>query len=177
MAETEQYTKEIEQLLEKIGREAKLSSVLGSPQTKFDGKNLVSLDLSDLGLAEVPSDLLDGHKKLKALHLSFNLITELPEDIFKGTALTLINLYSNQIMTLPDGIFSGLKLDWLDLRSNELDSLPSSLAECDKLTYLYLQNNPLTSYEETDYDWRQDYHSKRDVGKFMPEFKAHLGIE
>jgi hypothetical protein len=78
-------------------------------------------------------------------------------------------------VSLPDDIFDGLSLDWIDLRSNNLESLPKSIGSQDKLTYLYLQNNPLS--EHSEYNWAADFHSARDVKKFMPEFQEAMGLE
>ena len=67
------------------------------------------------------------------------------------------------------------KIYWLDLRSNEIETLPKSIGGLKNLDYLFLQNNPLSSHQ--DYDWASDFHSKREIGKFMPEFQEAMGLE
>lgn len=168
---------QLEQVLNKLGRGDKINSVLKSPQTEITNDKLVSLDVSDLGITELSADVFEGLGDLERFHAGFNFIVELPESLFSPVKnLKFINFYGNTIARLPDNIFDGMgKLEWLDLRSNELESLPKSIGGLSGLKYLFLQNNPLSDH--ADYNWASDYHSKRDVNKFMPEFQEAMGLK
>ncbi|MHA2501681.1 MAG: leucine-rich repeat domain-containing protein [Candidatus Kariarchaeaceae archaeon] len=170
-------TEVIGKLLGILGRSDALESVVSSPQTEFDDGKLLSIDLSDLGIQFLPDELFSDVSDIKRIHLSFNFISELSEDAFRSLpSLEFLNLYGNQLVRIPDGIFDGLsKLEWLDLRSNMLEAIPKSVGTLAGLKYLFLQNNPLSDH--ADFNWANDYHSARDVKKFMPEFQEAMGQE
>lgn len=55
---------------------------------------------------------------LKALDLSYNLISSLPQDTFSyNSYLKYLNLKNNKLSNLPNGVFDNLtQLKYLDLR-------------------------------------------------------------
>jgi len=167
----------VENILTRLDKGMKIEDVMESPQTEFEDGELISIDLADLALTEIPEDLFLEYPSIKRIHLSFNKLADLPENIFEGLEdLEFINLYGNEFIRLPDDIFEDLdNLEWLDLRSNKLEAIPKSVGLCDGLNYLFLQNNPLGDHPE--HNWAADYHSQRDIRKFMPEFQEAMGLE
>ena len=79
--------------------------------------NLQTLHLSNNVLAELPSGLFSDLGNLRSLDLSSNQLTSLPRDIFDAlTNLRSLSLSSNQLSALPPDIFSDLvSLDSLGL--------------------------------------------------------------
>lgn len=57
--------------------------VISRNNTVFDGENLISLDLSDLGLEKIPKDLFINLKSLKFIDLSNNKVDDLPYQFFE----------------------------------------------------------------------------------------------
>ena len=167
----------INKILEKVDAPHGLNSVYYSEQTEFENGELVSLDISDLGITKLPRDLFVGLTKIKKLHASFNSIESLEKETLAPLVdLEFLNLYGNNIGKVDDETFEkNEKIYWLDLRSNEIETLPKSIGGLKNLDYLFLQNNPLSSHQ--DYDWASDFHSKREIGKFMPEFQEAMGLE
>lgn len=167
----------INKILEKVNAPHGLNSVYYSEQTEFENGELVSLDISDLGITKLPKDLFVGLTKIKKLHASFNSIESLEKETLAPLVdLEFLNLYGNNIGKVDDETFEkNEKINWLDLRSNEIETLPKSIGGLKNLDYLFLQNNPLSSHQ--DYDWASDFHSKREIGKFMPEFQEAMGLE
>ena len=167
----------INKILEKVNAPHGLNSVYYSEQTEFENGELVSLDISDLGITKLPKDLFVGLTKIKKLHASFNNIESLEKETLAPLVdLEFVNLYGNNIGKVDDETFEkNEKIYWLDLRSNEIETLPKSIGGLKNLDYLFLQNNPLSSHQ--DYNWASDFHSKREIGKFMPEFQEAMGLE
>jgi hypothetical protein len=102
-----------------------------------------ALNLSRLGLTEVPSELLDK-TDLEAVDLSQNMLTELPPQLARLTNLHVLNLSSNQLGALPSEFGQFTKLSLLDLRDNWLTAVPSELGQLTRLQVLDLSSNRLT---------------------------------
>nr|XP_019579795.1 PREDICTED: leucine-rich repeat and transmembrane domain-containing protein 1 [Rhinolophus sinicus] len=85
-----------------------------------------SVDCSQQGLAEIPSDL---PPQTLTLHLQDNQIHQLPAFAFRSVPqLTSLNLCNNSLSNLAPGAFHGLQhLQVLNLTQNSLHSLESRL--------------------------------------------------
>ena len=162
----------VESLLEKLNASNKLSNVLESRGTNLDGDKVLSLDLSQLKLENLPAGVFDGLSDLKKLNLAQNKLTSVDPKTFSSLSnLTFLSLFGNEISELPETFLPIFpNLEWLDLRENELTKIPKSVLELKKLNYLYLQNNHGLTTDK--HDFSEDYHTKRDVGKFFEAFQT-----
>lgn len=108
-----------------------------------------TLDLSEMGLAEVP-EAIASLAQLKSLNLSGNQLTELPESIASLAQLQSLELSDNQLTELPPPILSLTQLKTLNLTKNQLTGLPNGLSALTQLKYLglgYLAGgNPLITF-------------------------------
>jgi len=75
-------------------------------------------------------------------------LTNVPEEVWKLTNLTILNLHTNQLRSLPEEIGRLANLTILDLSYNQLVRLPSEIGFLTKLTTLCLSNNQLRSLPE-----------------------------
>lgn len=166
---------EVEALAEKLNASGKVGQILQSRGTEVTDDKVVALDLSGLGISDIPSGAFDGLKDLERLNLGYNKLATVEPKVFAGLSkLTFLSFFSNQLSELPDEFLTSFPdLEWLDLRENGLTKVPSSVLGLKKLVYLYLQNNPDLTTD--DYDFSEDYHSKRDVGKFVEAYQKATG--
>ena len=93
------------------------------------------LDLSNLGLTEIPENL---PQSLQELHLYRNQITEIPETL--PQSLRKMWLDNNQITEIPDNLPQSLQE--LDLKYNQITKIPDNLPQ--SLQRLHLRNNKIT---------------------------------
>lgn len=123
-----------------------------------------SLDLSGMGLVELPGEILQL-VNLRTLLLNNNALTELPERFTRLTRLQRLDLSHNMLDALPatigrmnslrtlvlaDNRMAALhetvgrlkQLRCLDVTNNRLSSLPGSLRLLRRLEELYLHGNP-----------------------------------
>jgi internalin A len=121
------------------------------------------LDLSGLGLIELPSEI-GNLNSLQKLYLNENSLTSLPPEIsrlanlqilgLRGNELTsllpeigklgnlqALGLGGNQLASLPSEIGKLGNLQWLGLGGNQLSNLPAEIAHLEALCYLDLSNN------------------------------------
>jgi internalin A len=105
---------------------------------------VVVLDLSELGLTEVPEEIAQL-TNLQALYLYNNQLTSLPGAITHLTNLQALYLYNNQLTSLPGAITHLTNLRTLTLGNNQLTSLPDAIAQLTNLRTLTLDKNQLTS--------------------------------
>ncbi|XP_058406033.1 leucine-rich repeat and transmembrane domain-containing protein 1 [Diceros bicornis minor] len=103
-----------------------LQVVCGCPEKCRCHSSSNSVDCSQQGLAEIPSDL---PPQTQTLHLQDNQIHQLPAFAFRSVPqLTTLNLCNNSLSDLAPGAFNGLQhLQVLNLTQNSLHSLESRL--------------------------------------------------
>lgn len=101
------------------------------------------LDISLHGLETVPVKEITEINKAKKLNLSYNKLTDLPDDFIKLSYIKELDLSKNSLKSLPDNFGDMTSLKSLDLLGNQLTDLPSSFGELKNLMWLDLKDNPL----------------------------------
>ncbi|CAI5446765.1 unnamed protein product [Caenorhabditis angaria] len=110
--------------------------------------NLVTLDLSDNFLTNLPDDI--GQLKfLQKLAARNNLLEGLPKTMCELEHIEEIYLPGNQIDCIPPVIFNMQKLRVLHLGGNKIDTLPYALGTLKCLELLYLGGNRLSEIPAT----------------------------
>jgi internalin A len=100
------------------------------------------LDLSRLGLTELPPELWQLHK-LRVLGLWSNQLTSLPAEIGQLSNLQILNLSYNQLTSLPPEIGQLTNLEWFHVDGNQLTSLPPEIGQLTNLRVLNLAGNQI----------------------------------
>jgi|GEM_PF-2566464 hypothetical protein len=129
-----------------------------------ENRDLVMLDLRDLGLRELPEDVWKL-RELRYLLLRDNMLTELPEDIGKLKSLEYLDLSSNRLGRLPPQIGELKNLWTLDLRCNRLRSLPDEISNLQNLECLYLEDIWCPDLEHNRFSEEE----KSRIKKLLPE--------
>ncbi|XP_055482155.1 leucine-rich repeat-containing G-protein coupled receptor 5 isoform X2 [Psammomys obesus] len=120
---------------------------LGCPsrcQCELDGRMLLRVDCSDLGLSELPSNL---SVFTSYLDLSMNNLSQLPPSLLHNLRfLEELRLAGNALTHIPKGAFSGLhSLKVLMLQNNQLRQVPSeALQNLRRLQSLRLDANHIS---------------------------------
>lgn len=116
--------------------------------------NLDSLDLHKNRIQQtLDSRLFQDLINLQYIHLSYNLITDIPADIFKNCAkLEFISFGSNRIHSLKSTMFKHLKfLKRLDVYDNEILHVERNFFdELHSLTELQFRNNICANFDLSD---------------------------
>jgi internalin A len=123
-----------------------LKQVIGNElHSQFDKDGyLCYLDLSNLGLTELPIELFQLYH-LQMLSLSGNRLTSLPPQIGQLSLLQELSLFENQLTSLPPQIGQLSLLQELTLHKNQLTSLPPQIGQLSQLEKLSLYENQLAS--------------------------------
>lgn len=101
----------------------------------------VTLNLSDRGLREVPSDLF-SKTDLERLNLSHNSLSgSLPAEVHNLTRLRVLDLSYNDFTGVPAEVGQLRELQVLDLSHNRLTGLPHELGNLVNLEVLDLRGN------------------------------------
>jgi len=133
-------------------------------------KQATSLDLSAMGLTEVPASVgnlaqlqtlnISGNNltslpesignltQLQTLYISYNNLTSLPESISNLTQLQTLYISYNNLTSLPEAIGKLTQLQTLDISRNNLASLPEFIGNLTQLQTLYISGNNLASLPE-----------------------------
>ncbi|KAM8803723.1 leucine-rich repeat-containing G-protein coupled receptor 5 isoform 2-T2 [Rhynchonycteris naso] len=113
-------------------------------QCELDGRMLLRVDCSDLGLSELPSNL---SVFTSYLDLSMNNISQLPPSPLHNLRfLEELRLAGNALTYIPKGAFAGLySLKVLRLDANHISYVsPSCFSGLHSLRHLWLDDNALT---------------------------------
>lgn len=104
--------------------------------------NASKLDLSNLGLTEIPAAVF-ACKNLKKLNLSHNKIKVLPKELGRLKFLTNLDVSHNNISVLYAKSFDHRNLQVLILNNNKLKNIPGQIEQLRKLKKLSLSNNQI----------------------------------
>lgn len=116
------------------------------------------IDLSDLGLTEVPKEIKDLKDFVTIstkdrtlgnsvqLFLGKNRITKIPPFLFNLENLTVLIMRSNKLKYVPGAIGRLKNLVELGLNGNKIRSFPSQMLELRNLNLLSIEPNPLMAY-------------------------------
>ncbi|XP_007111638.1 leucine-rich repeat-containing G-protein coupled receptor 5 isoform X3 [Physeter macrocephalus] len=121
-------------------------------QCEPDGRMLLRVDCSDMGLSELPSNL---SVFTSYLDLSMNNISQLPPNPLHGLRfLEELRLAGNALTYIPRGAFAGLySLKVLMLQNNHLRQVPTeALQNLRSLQSLHLHNNRIYSLGKKCFD-------------------------
>uniref|UniRef100_A0A8C6D309 Leucine rich repeat containing G protein-coupled receptor 5 n=1 Tax=Moschus moschiferus TaxID=68415 RepID=A0A8C6D309_MOSMO len=121
-------------------------------QCEPDGRMLLRVDCSDLGLSELPSNL---SVFTSYLDLSMNNISQLPPSPLHSLRfLEELRLAGNALTYIPKGAFAGLySLKVLMLQNNHLRQVPTeALQNLRSLQSLHLHNNRIHSLGKKCFD-------------------------
>lgn len=120
------------------------------------------LDLSSLGLLELPIEALTEFPSLKKLNVRDNNLTQLPDEIAQQLPhLTLLNATGNKLEVLPGTIGALCCLQRLLLENNCISRLPTSISKLSALEELNVRSNQLEVLDE-------------DLGNHLPKLKTLL---
>jgi Leucine-rich repeat (LRR) protein len=112
-------------------------------------------DCSNLGLSDLPKEVLYHRRTLRQLTLATNNIKDVPKSIFTFEQLTELDLSENVILFLPPSIRSLRSLTSLNISKNSLSTIPDSIRECQDLLHLDVSANTLGSIPEGLTELRQ----------------------
>ncbi|NRB42796.1 MAG: hypothetical protein HRU20_30720 [Pseudomonadales bacterium] len=113
------------------------------PESLLNSSVLSSLNLSHNRIDTIPVSLFNS-SVLTSLDLSHNRIGTLPESVI-NIALQTLKLSFNILSQLPDNISSWNDMKTLDLSRNKLENLPADLAYLSQLENLDLSFNRLST--------------------------------
>jgi GTPase SAR1 family protein len=102
------------------------------------------LDLKGQRLTEIPQEIF-GMTHLTLVDLSDNALTELPPEIGNLSNLWSLSLRQNSLQHLPPELGSLAKLMFLDLSFNQLVEVPPEIAQLSSLASLNIFHNQLTT--------------------------------
>jgi internalin A len=102
-----------------------------------------SLDLSSLGLTELPPEI-GNLTNLQHLFLNFNQLMSLPSEIGNLSNLQSLNLENNKLTSLSPEIGNLSNLYALFLEENQLQSLPPEIGNLSSLQSFHLNGNALS---------------------------------
>jgi hypothetical protein len=113
-------------------------------KNKIPSKFISKLDLSNLNLNEIPSDVFEL-KNLRKLNLSNNNIKVIPSDISKLKMLEVLDISNNKITNFYAKICDLKKLKTLNLNNNKIVSIPKQISKIENLRSFSIANNKLKS--------------------------------
>lgn len=131
-------------MIPSFGTQEKILTWLDNPSNAELIAEIKVLDLSNLGLTEIP-DAIVKFTHLEELNLSQNWINKLPETIGNLRELSKLYLFENEFTEIPPVIQKLSKLKTLDMSTNRLESIPDWFCTCKKIKKIYLQDNKISS--------------------------------
>ncbi|MDR0412133.1 MAG: AAA family ATPase [Treponema sp.] len=110
-----------------------------------------SLDLSDLGLDQLPEDLFEDveTETMQSLNISMNKLEEIPSFIMTFSSLEALDASSNRLKKLPDAVTTLLFLKKLKINDNDLTELPENIDKLAMLETLDVSRNKLVKLPES----------------------------
>lgn len=101
------------------------------------------LDLGGNALEDLPADLPRLHR-LRVLFCTGNRFERMPEVLGRCPALEMVAFKSNRLREVPAAAIPP-RLRWLILTDNRIDTLPDTLGDCPRLEKLALAGNQLSA--------------------------------
>ncbi|XP_047462641.1 leucine-rich repeat-containing protein 40 isoform X2 [Mugil cephalus] len=111
------------------------------------GHDIVTVNFSKNQLTCVPPRLVEFHRSITDINLSFNKLQSCSPDICKLLQLTHIDLRNNQLGDLPSEMMNLTKLSTIILSFNRFKSFPEVLYKILSLETVLLDNNQVCSME------------------------------
>lgn len=140
-----------------------------------DLSQVTDLNLTDMNLESLPSEIIALTPKLERLIVSRNHLTTLPVEMPNWENLHRVIADHNQISIVPVTMGNMPKVNIVDFSFNKIHNFPPSFYNL-KLRYLYVDGNPLTEETQEELlEWmvRQiGTENKLDVDIFTPEYLA-----
>jgi Leucine-rich repeat (LRR) protein len=109
------------------------------------------LDLSMMGLKQLPADWLMAMRFVRFIDLSFNLFGEWPEEALRPHCdeLQYLILAGCQLRAIPESIGRFTALKELTLNGNKFAAIPAEIGACQKLEKFNVSNNELRALPES----------------------------
>lgn len=114
------------------------------------------LDLSSMGITDLPPEFASLAERLTTLDLSNNQLRKLPHVVCQCTTLEDLRLRSNALVDLPLELSALKRLVTLSLDSNMLEGVPSCVLSLPKLEALHLESNRISSLPASLFATRLD---------------------
>jgi Leucine-rich repeat (LRR) protein len=112
------------------------------PTELFELSSLTKLDLSENQLVNIPKEI-GQLSSLIRLDLSYNQLVNIPKEICQLSSLTRFYLNSNKLLVIPKEIGQLSSLTQLSLSNNKLNTIPKEIGQLSSLTVLHLGYNQL----------------------------------
>ena len=135
-------TYEIGELSELLRFTAANNQLLNLPYELGALRNVEYLDFSHNSINSFPN--VHQLRSLTYLDASYNLMSALPLNIRRWTALRTLKVTNNVLQTLPEPLGELERLTFIDASDNRLTALPGSIKHLTRLGQLHLKNNSLT---------------------------------
>jgi Leucine-rich repeat (LRR) protein len=116
---------------------------LKNPANAMQLNGVQTLDLSQLGLKAIPSEI-SALTQLQCLSLDYNQISSIPDSLGSLSQLQRLFLDHNQISCIPDSLGNLSQLQLLNLENNQVSIIPDSLGKLSQLQTLRLNNNQIS---------------------------------
>eukprot|EP01080_Neovahlkampfia_damariscottae_P002943 gene2943-4953_t len=120
------------------------------PETLYKKQEVINLYLSSNCIKLLPQTFFEFMKNLKVIHLSYNKLTKIPQEICQLINLEVLLLDHNSIYEVSSGGLENCKkLKKLDLSFNNISILPQNeFSNLDNLQAIKLSDNPIESMNE-----------------------------
>ena len=109
----------------------------------------LKLDLSQLGLTELPPDIGLYCPQIKELLLAGNRLDRLPESMRHCRLLTHVDISMNRLYLVPDAISTWPNLTFLNLEGNRLVTLPDEVFAHPRLAELKVNHTRLRTLPDS----------------------------
>lgn len=106
-------------------------------------KKIDTIDLSQNSLKQIEVDKLKELGCIKYLDLSSNAIESIPQRIAELNCLEELDLYNNQISSIPKELYGLGRLKQLKLSRNQLKMIPPGVSSLQQIEYFGFGDNPI----------------------------------